>query len=334
MLDIYVFSYNRPQFLDNCLTSISRHAPGARVRVFDDNSSDPRVAEILKKKAESDSIEVILHDGNVFGLHGGLYCNMQRAYEHGLTNDVDIALFIQDDMQLVRDVTNSDLCNIRGYFAETPDAIQIYVSFLKAINHDKTVDQLHISRRCVAYLNNTSSKWAAFFCDVGIFHFGRMKNLQWKFEPGEGENNAKAQIDRLCLGYYAYPFMMYLPYPTTEYYRVKPLLLRVAEWWVGSGFYPYDPMSPADVQRLFQRELTELPEAEAYLAPRGLDKPEPWLFGGALIDLIQTGGVQGWIAGKLGRIIKTTNDCKAELAHLAELLPFSAKPASNVDRKG
>lgn len=334
MLDIYVFSYNRPQFLDNCLTSILRHAPGARVNVFDDNSSDPRVAEILKKSAQDDSIEVISYDRNVFGLHGGLYNNMQRAYEHGQINGVDIALFIQDDMQLVRDVTNVDLYNMRRYFAETPTAIQMYVSFFKAMNRDNTAEQLYISPECPAYFNNTSSRWAAFFCDVGVFHFGRMRDLHWKFEQGEGENNAKAQMCRLSLGYYHYPFTMYLPYPTTEYYRVKPLLLRAAEWWVGSGFYPYDPMSFADVQRLFQRELTALPEAEAYLIPRGLDKPAPWLFGGAIIDLIQSGGVRGWIAGKSGRIIKTTNDCKAELARLAELFPFSPKPASDIDRKG
>lgn len=328
MLAVYVFSYNRPRFLDNCLESIQRHAPGAEVYVLDDDSPDPGVAKVLRRWTERRAVEVIPRGATALGLHGGLYNNMQRAFEHGANKGLDLGLFIQDDMQLNRDVTAEDLRDIEAYFAQTPNTIEMYVCFFKAMYHAQNRDQFVVDETRKAYFNKSAATSApSSLCDVGVFHFGRMKDLRWSFEQGEGENNRKARGHALTIGYSLHPFMMYLPFPHTEYYRSKSLLLRAAEWWVGAGFHPYAPMSPERLKRLFARDPAELPEAELYLEAPGFDKPAPWIFGGAVIGMIEMGGLQGWIAGKAGRIIKTVNQCKSASRRLADAL--SRRPREN-----
>jgi len=306
MLNIYVFSYNRPQFLENCLSSIQRHAPGAGVHVLDDNSVDPGVAEVLDKWMRKRSVKVIPPGMTTLGLHGGLYNNMQRAFDHGLDSGADIGLFIQDDMQLVREITPQDIAVARNYFSLTPNALEMNVLFFKEMYRENNNGSYSLDTSLNIYHSKDWGRTApACFCDVGIFHFGRMKELSWSFEQGEGENDEKAQKYSLTMGCYAFPFMMNLPFPKTEYYRSKLLLLRAFEWWVGAGFFPYDPMAPSDVTRLFQRDLAKLPEAEQFLRPRGLNRPGPWIFGGAVIGVIELGGIRGRIAGLAGRTIKT-----------------------------
>jgi glycosyltransferase involved in cell wall biosynthesis len=321
MLDVYVFSYNRPQFLDNCLASIQRHSPGARVRVFDDDSRDPGVAEVLERWREQHSVRLIPRGAATAGLHGGLYNNMQRAFETGVSEGVELALYIQDDMQLVRDIRDFDIDNAKRYFATTPNTIELYVSYFKEMYRHINKDGFDFDNESKVYLSRVPRKTApGTFCDVGFFHFGRMKELAFSFAQGEGENAEKMLGSSFVMACYAYPFMMNLPFPKTEYYRSKQFLLRAAEWWVCAGFYPYEPMSPAKVAGLLERDLETLPEAEDYLSAQGLDKPGPWIFGGAIIGMIEIGGVRGWIAGKAGRLIKTGNDCKAAFKILGRAL--------------
>jgi len=325
MLDVYVFSYNRPQYLENCLASIQRHSPGARVRVLDDDSSDPGVAEVLERWREHHSVCLIPRGVTTSGLHGGLYNNMQRAFETGVSEGVELALYIQDDMQLVRDITDFDIDNAKRYFAATRNTIELHVSYFKEMYRLNNKDGFEFDNRSKIYLSRAARRTSPHtFCDVGFFHFGRMKELSFSFVQGEGENAKKTLDSSFVMACYAYPFMMNLPFPSTEHFRKKHLLLRAAEWWVQAGFYPYEPMSPEKVASLFERDVETLPEAEDYLCVRGLDRPGPWIFGGAIISMIEIGGVRGWIAGKAGRVIKTGNDCKVAFKTLGRTLSRAA----------
>jgi len=321
MFTVYVFSYNRPRFLDNCLDSIRLHAPGAEVYVLDDHSPDPGVAEVLERWRARHSVKIIPRGPTTAGLHGGLYNNMQRAFEMGVSQGVELALYIQDDMQLVRDITDFDIDNAKRYFSTTPNSVELHVSYFKEMYRHLNEGGFDVDAERKILLSRAPSKTApGTFCDVGFFHFGRMKELSFSFAQGEGENARQMLDSSFVMACYAYPFLMNLPFPVTEYYRSKHFLLRAAEWWVGAGFYPYESMSPAKLTQLFERDPATLPEAENYLSARGLERGGPWIFGGAVIGMIEIGGVQGWIAGKAGRIIKTMNDCESAWRGVARSL--------------
>ena len=302
---IFVFSYNRPRFLDNCIASILRHAPGVPIRVLDDQSSDPAVPQVLRKWRRDEGIEVIETGRPEGGLRGGLYDNMQRAYERGLADGCSLALFVQDDMQLVRSVSSTDVAAIGNHFDACPNAIELQVTFRKAMYRARDAGRFEVDRTGCVYLDEGKLGPARHYSDVGIFHLARMKERGWVFEQGEAENNRRAAAIGSVLGCYAYPFMMYLPFPHGVYYRRRRALLRACEWWIGAGFHPYLDLTADRLAKLHDRPLCELPFAEDYLEAEGLRKAAPWVFGGAIIGAIERGGAFGRMAGMAGRIVKT-----------------------------
>src|SRR5690606_32646020 len=50
-LHFWVFSYNRAEFLSNCVASIELCAPGWPIHIFDDHSSDPETRAVLAELA-------------------------------------------------------------------------------------------------------------------------------------------------------------------------------------------------------------------------------------------------------------------------------------------
>jgi glycosyltransferase involved in cell wall biosynthesis len=61
-LQIYVFSYNRPQYLENCLASLKRHAWNFDITVIDDGSDDEEVHEVLAKYRENIDTVIVRSD--------------------------------------------------------------------------------------------------------------------------------------------------------------------------------------------------------------------------------------------------------------------------------
>ena len=41
MFEVAIFSYNRGEYLKNCVESVRRNIPDATIRVYDDCSDDP-----------------------------------------------------------------------------------------------------------------------------------------------------------------------------------------------------------------------------------------------------------------------------------------------------
>jgi len=86
-LAIYIFSYNRPEYLENCLLSIIRHAHEFDVTVCDDDSTDPAVDTVIDQFNERVRVmkpsQVRDHSDSV--KHGGLYRNMTWALQDAET---------------------------------------------------------------------------------------------------------------------------------------------------------------------------------------------------------------------------------------------------------
>lgn len=280
-LRVFVFSYNRGRYLRNCLESLFRHAPDLPVTVIDDGSEDPAVAETLS--ACADRVEAVVRDSRDGLYLGGLYRNMQYVVD--ARTDAGLGLFIQDDMQLVRDLQAADRALWRRYFERYGEAIEMYGCFFKrkqvGTDPEAVTRLVQIDETVPVYFRRSEAARRAHFSAVGVFHLERMRRLGWRFEPSEGENNRRNREEARPMGMTPYPFMMWLPNAESAKFRRKGLMHRFAEWKAGVGFYPYEPMPAATVDRLMEHDLRQLPVAEHLLQPRGMDTRRPWLFADA-----------------------------------------------------
>lgn len=277
VLPVYVFSYNRGRYLRNCLASVARHVPMAQVTVMDDGSDDPEVHAVLEEYR--DTVSAVSSESASNAYLGGLYGNMQQAIER--TQKEPLVLFLQDDMQVLRDLTVADLNHWRRYFERHPDSFQLYCCFVKRKQAASGNRLVNIDTDVPAYFRTAESGRRSRFSAVGLFHAARMKAAGWIFEPSEGDNNRKVKDIGYYMGMTPWPFMMWLPNAESAKFRRRGLLHRLAERRARVDFYPYRPMNPERVEWLHNRPIEELPVAEELLEPIGMDTSREWLFADA-----------------------------------------------------
>ncbi|MEL6702133.1 MAG: glycosyltransferase, partial [Pseudomonadota bacterium] len=123
-LDIAIFSYNRPDYLGDCVASVLRHAPDARLRVYDDGSDDPQTLALLDSLGD----RAVRRDPGDTSRHGGLYGNMQFALDQA---EGDWLMFLQDDMQIVRDITATEMTDMAAIWDAHPRAAFLCPIFWK-----------------------------------------------------------------------------------------------------------------------------------------------------------------------------------------------------------
>jgi glycosyltransferase involved in cell wall biosynthesis len=273
-MEIYVFSYNRGKYLRNCLESLGRHAADMSVTVVDDGSRDPDTRSVLDEF--SSQVRVIVNEGGSGSSLGGLYRNMNWAISSAREHWV---LFIQDDMQLVRDVTEEDFAHIDRFFRAYPDSIEFQTCFIKGTTKIFVGDGIELDRDVPAYLREPERSNRAWFSAVGVFHAGRMKERGIELRDSESSNQAHVAQFADRMGLSPYPFMMWLPFAESVKFRRKGLLQRYAEWRAGAGLYPFRAMSEEEVQRLFARDLSTLPIADKILEPIGRKRDDSeWMY--------------------------------------------------------
>ena len=124
-MDVAVFSYNRGRYLAHSVASVRRNMPMANLKVYDDQSDDPETCAYLETLGDA----VYVREGGETARLGGLYANMQSAVDRC---EAEFVMFLQDDMQIVRAVDDTDLATIRGFFEATPTAAFITPLFQKA----------------------------------------------------------------------------------------------------------------------------------------------------------------------------------------------------------
>ena len=274
-MHIFVFSYNRGRYLRNCLASLHRHARDYPVTVMDDGSTDPEVHAALEEAG--DAIAVIHAQGDPEAYLGGLYGNMQRAVTRACELGEDLALFIQDDMQIVRDLEKRDEDHWHRFFEAYPEAVELATNFLKPNRRSDSLS-VEIDWEVPVYFRGPATSRRAHFTAVGLFHADRLQARGWQFATSEGENEKQARELGLRMGISPYPFMMWLPNAASSKFRRRGLLHRFAEWYRGAGFYPYTPLDEERVRWLWERDISELPLAKSLLSPQGLTGDDLWLF--------------------------------------------------------
>lgn len=265
-----VFAYNRPLHLENCLKSLRDMFPDADVVVYDDNSSDPKVDEVISRF----DCRVRKGQGGS-GRHGGLYANMQLAYEDALEGGYDYLLSLQDDMQLVRPVGDIITDQYVVQFSANPRLTQIDIRFARGIQNRKFA---HPRQNKDGPLQAFSS-----YKDVGLFHIGRLKSLGWSFSleshlvvSGEQTLSLKAAELGMELNEPFTPFAMHLPFPTL--YRNRLRIPRLSG--LRKRIYRYDYMSETEILEMDARPKDTFAHWRQFLHVEDVNWVDRWLLSG------------------------------------------------------
>lgn len=269
-----IFSFNRGRFLENCVRSIEQCVPQASIIVFDDDSDDPGTLEVL---GAIEGKHEVLKPGNV-STHklGGLYGNMQSALEY--CRDEPLVCFLQDDMQVVRAISSSELEEIDAKFDDESLAF-IQPCFLKGCDRKRDTALMEFDPAQNLYFRGESSQSAGcHFSAVSILKPSRLKAAGWQFARNEPENDRQAAAKFGRMGHLFVPFAMWLPDVPAYRGKRKTIALQIAEKRRECGLYPYKIMSEKTVADMYVRSTETLPIAEDFLESEGAARSKPWTY--------------------------------------------------------
>jgi glycosyltransferase involved in cell wall biosynthesis len=275
-LSFCVFSYNRGEFLRNCVRSIMECAPQCPVSIFDDNSDDPETIEILQTLSTQHQVIQPESPAGASGKHGGLYANMQAAFDR--LPDDGLFCFLQDDMQLVRPLSAPEIAAMN---AQLEDCIQprlLQPAFLKGCNRQADADCIRFAATenayCIDRFRHSAGAW---YSDILVAKAGRLRSAGWRFLPRESANERQARETLAQMLYLKNPFAAWLPSVPSYRGRTRTWALRQAERLAGCAFYPLRIMSDKQNRRFLERSHTDLPVAEDFLSLAGDALPTPWI---------------------------------------------------------
>lgn len=269
-----VFSFNRGRFLRNCIDSIERCFPGAMVTIFDDDSDDPDTRQVLDSLAAKYRVEQP-GSGSTHRL-GGLYDNMQAALD--ICGGQGTLCFLQDDTQLVRPILQEDLEDIEWAFESTPYLGFLSPCFVRGRTLNRGAEFDYDSSRNLYFRKPDKRSSGCHFSALLITKPSRLRQVSWRFEESEPENDRQAARLFGPMGYLQAPFAMWLPEVPAYRGKKKTLGLKLAERKRRCGFYPFELMTEGEVAELRKRDGKSPPKAEDYLrcTPRG--PPKPWAY--------------------------------------------------------
>lgn len=280
-LEVYLFSFNRGRFLRNCVDSVHRNLPGHPLTVVDDHSNEPETRRVLQE-VEAAGIPILQPpETGGKGRYGGLYANMQRAYESA--PEGSWILFIQDDTQMVRPVEADDLEYIRSYFESFPKAAFLGPQFLRGERRRGISESLRADPGFPVYFYHFPERWkdrsvAMAYTDIFIGHSDRMRRAGWSFGAGESACAVRARQLFGKMGLMAHPINMYLPCVPTYHGKKKTRAMERAEQILGREPRPFRDLDPQQVARMKARPLSDLPYAESFLECLGPEVKRPFRY--------------------------------------------------------
>ena len=298
---IYVFSFNRPKFLKNCIHSIENLADSLPMVIIDDCSDDPDISRLLTDISGRYSVIANSRINQREYKTGGLAGCMNIAMEHARENNFRFAIFIQDDMQFVRRLEKSDITRIEDFFSHVPNSMQVSTNFIRELSASNFLSKNYINRDAHAYIRHpVKERGKSSFSDTGVFHVQRFHEFFESFGVGEGNNSEKARRLGLTCGRAFHPFMCWLPYPESYRGKRKGFKHLFFEYFGRSGYYPIEFMSDGCVAEFLNRDPDMLPVMERYLSAPTVPRADVWSTGGGEYNFVCYNGV----AAKVFRAIR------------------------------
>jgi len=261
-VQISVLSFNRGQYLQNCVQSIERHAPNSSIKIFDDASTCPETRDILKKLANKH--EVFINENSTLKSHlKGLYQNMNWALQIAKSHGFEFVFFIQDDQQIVRKLDENFYEEIKSIFASSEQICQITPTFFKGFLPEHILySRFNPNEKFGYYLSDCG------IGDTGITHLYRLEEKKFLFQNSEGDSSKLALSLGLRAAQPKNPVLMYTPWPRVARNIQNPiirLLFSLNQLGVKAGCNPFFDMDQRSIERLLKRPLSVLPIAENFL---------------------------------------------------------------------
>jgi len=254
---IVLFCYNRARELKNAINSINKHVNGVDVALFDDDSNDVDTINVINEHYNN---FVCVYRGTDKTLSdqkcGGLYSNMQRAYEYAWRNDYKYVYFIQDDMQIVRNLNDNVLAEYDDIFKSDSRITQIDPRFLR-------------EEQSGIYDSNIKAYWLKkrpHFAASGFFDLNKLKEKEFHFIVNK-QTSYKLASEKDLIRVCPYtPITMHIPFP--ELYRKKTIkneTIKVAQ----RGVWHYKDLSAEAINGMDFRDPQVLPYARTCLQISG-----------------------------------------------------------------
>ncbi|WP_286804388.1 MULTISPECIES: glycosyltransferase family A protein [unclassified Marinimicrobium] len=270
-----IFSFNRAQFLENCVDSIRKCAPYADILIFDDESTDPLTQSYLERIRETVTIVQPAIKGRI--KHGGLYHNMQSALE--ATQHYSLVCFLQDDTQVIRPVALHELAQLHSILEENASVGFIHPCFIRGIDLNRNPVSDDPGPTQNTYLRRATQQSAGIhYSDLLVTSPQKLLKKQWRFlqsEPGN-DRQAKALFGRML--YLYSPFAMWLPEVPAWRGKKKTLALKIAERKKQCGYYPFIIWSAEQADQFLRRSPKEIPVAESLLECTPITPRKPWTY--------------------------------------------------------
>lgn len=276
---IAIFSYNRGPYLRNCIESVQRHCPGVPFTVYDDGSNEPELVAYLQSLGQAvRHMQAASHDR-----HGGFYTNMQAALDEA---KADCLLLLQDDVQVVRDVTQQDVESWQHYWSQHPDCAFFSPVFMKGGRRADFLKyyQPHTTDRVYHWVEDPvhpskDGPVPRYYMDVCLLNVQRLRQVGWRYQPSEFLNGQQAgQFFEHGMPQLADPFVFYVPEEPVYRSRVKTKGTQMAERLAGNAVKRFISMSVSDVQALRQRPMAAYPFAEDFIHTQDPSVQRPYRF--------------------------------------------------------
>jgi glycosyltransferase involved in cell wall biosynthesis len=267
---VFIFSYNRGGNLELCVRSALAHAGGCRIVVIDDASTDPSTVRVLDDLP--DTVECVRRNKTPHLRHGGLYGNMQTALD--MAGDAPFMMFVQDDIQFVRDLEGQD-CEYIKMLCEMEPLSFVNTTFLRS--NSIPFLQLSLSADGTNYQSQNREIYTTrTYADVMAVSPVKLRKIGWQFEEGELANAKRADRELGPLRYMLDPVLMNAPRPIAYRGRSRNPVIKTMEWLYKYGAYAFNPLTSQEVDRLRRRDKNILPIAEDFLSLKSGPLPKPW----------------------------------------------------------
>ncbi len=276
MLEVAIFSYNRPVYLKNCVDSVLRNLPGVPIRIYDDNSDDPDMRAYLATLGPM----VVPSGESGVGRHGGLYANMAAAYA---SCRADYLLMLQDDVQITRAVGPADLQDIAAIFAGDTRAAFLSVLFMRGRTMARYRRQLTAQPERGVYDMPADAapqhlpRRQAYF-DISLWHVDRLRRANWAVAASEVDNIIRARQLFSTMPTMKNPFVFFCLEVPFYRNRGQTLAARIARRVSGPHPKTFHDMSPAQAAAFWARDMAQWPVAEDWLTPRDPRVRRPFVY--------------------------------------------------------
>jgi glycosyltransferase involved in cell wall biosynthesis len=257
-METFVFAYQRGHYLRNCLDSAAAVGWPGPITIIDDGSTDRASRKVLRD-AEQAGHRVIVQSGKVTGAWGGLQRNMGLALEMAVG---PATLFIQDDLQFVRPVTDEEIARLTA-LVNDPEASPYLAPFFHMESWTESMkegafrwDSLH-----GVHVRTELNRFQG-FSDVAIIAPQRLRDAGWDPQYVEKEASPRAVEKFGPMRSLPDPFIVFVPFPYAPRHSLRRRLKERGRRRTPSAV---QMMTPDEVERLRAAPPERLPFATEHL---------------------------------------------------------------------